>query len=172
MSAALPSERAPLGAGLPDVELLRVDPRLADLAASLFWATFPHRRLGRAPADRDGRLPFLIDAPLGAREGERWRRALDELVRAHAASGAFVREVRDREGRRDELALPVAPEAYAGGSWLVGPFATESEADAWAAHRLARPWVHDVVAQVGAHFADVVLGDPDATAHGAGVRTG
>jgi len=150
-------------AGLPDVELLRVDPRLEDLAASLFWATFPHRRLGKAPADRDGRVPLLLDAPLDPREDVRWRGALDALLRDRAASGAFVREVRDRAGCREELALPVAPVAYAGGSWLVGPFATEGAADAWAAQRLARPWVHDVVAHAGAHYADVFLGDPDAT---------
>lgn len=155
---------APPEAGLPGVELLRVDPRLEDLAASLFWATFPQRRLGKAPADRDGRVPLLIDAPLGAREGDRWRGALDALLRERAASGAFVREVRDRDGRREELALPVEPDAYPGGAWLVGPFATEGAADAWAARALARPWVHDVVAHAGAHYADVFLGDPDATA--------
>lgn len=152
------------GAGLPAVELLRVDPRLEDLAASLFWATFPHRRLGKAPADRDGRVPLLIDAPLEAQEHQRWRGALDALLRDRVASGAFVREVHDRDGRREELALPVAAEAYEGGAWLVGPFATEAAADAWAERRLARPWVHDVVAHAHAHFADVFLGDPDAGA--------
>ena len=155
---------APPDAGLPDVELLRVDPRLEDLAASLFWATFPQRRLGKAPADRDGRVPLLIDTALGARDDERWRAALDALLRDRAASGAFVREVRDRQGRREELALPLAPEAYAGGAWLVGPFATEGAADTWAARALERPWVHDVVAHAGAHYADVFLGDPDAAA--------
>jgi len=152
----------PSDAGLPAIELLRVDPRLEDLAASLFWATFPHRRLGKAAADRDGRVPLLVDAPLDGREDERWRSALDALLQDRAASGAFRREVRDRDGRREELALPVAPEAYAGGAWLVGPFATEAAADAWAARRLERPWVHDVIAHANAHFADVFLGDPDA----------
>lgn len=158
------SAAPPADAGPPSVELVRVDPRLEELAASLFWATFPRRRLGKAPADRDGRVPLLMDAPLDAREGERWRAALDALLRDRAASGAFLREVRDRDGRREELALPVAPEAYAGGAWLVGPFATETAADAWASGRLARPWVHDVVAHAGGHFADVFLGDPDAAA--------
>ena len=152
----------PSDAGPPGVELLRVDPRLEVLAASLFWATCPDRRVGTAPADRDGRVPLLIDAPLAAREVERWRAALDALLRDRADSGAFVREVRDRDGRREELALPVAPEAYAGGAWLVGPFPTEAAADAWAAGRLEHPWVHDVVAHAGAHYADVFPGDPDA----------
>lgn len=156
--------------GLPGVELLRVDPRLEALAASLFWATLPDRRLGKAPADRDGRVPFLLDAPLAPREADRWRGALDALLRDRAGAGAFLREVRDRDGRREELALPVAPEAYGGGAWLVGPFATEAAADAWAAQRLARPWVHDVVAHAGAHFADVFLGDPDGA--DASTRTG
>ncbi|MFN2321868.1 MAG: hypothetical protein ABR510_02775 [Trueperaceae bacterium] len=158
MSAAAPD------AGLPQVELLRVDPRLEDVAASLFWAAFPHRRLGKAAADRDGRVPFLVDAALDAREDERWRAALDALLRERATAGAFVREVRDRDGRREELALPVAPEAYAGGAWLVGPFPTEAAADAWAARVLQRPWVHDVVVHVGAPHADVFRGDPDAAA--------
>ena len=56
--------------------------------------------------------------------------------------------------------MPIAPEAYAGGAWLVGPFATEAEADAWAARRLEAPWVHDVVEHAGAPYADVFLGDP------------
>lgn len=156
MTGVVPPDLEP-----PGVELLRVDPRLEQLAASLFWATFPARRLGKAPADRDGRVPFLVDAPLDARADERWRHALAALLRDRADSGAFVREVRDRDGRREELALPVGPDAYAGGAWLVGPFASDAAADAWAAHRLERPWVHDVVAHGGARFADVFLGDPD-----------
>jgi hypothetical protein len=156
------SAATPTDAGLPTVELLRVDPRLEELAASLFWASFPRRRLGKAPADRDGRVPLLIDTPLGAQEGARWRRALDALLRDRATSGVFAREVRDREGRREELALPVTPDAYAGGAWLVGPFPTDAAADAWASGRLERPWVHDVVEHAGAHYADVFLGDPDA----------
>lgn len=149
------------GATPPGVELLRVDPRLVDVVASLFWATFPQRELGKAPIDRDGRVPLAVRAPLDAREAQRWRAALDALLRDRAGAGAFLREVRDRDGRRDELALPVAPDAYAGGAWLVGPFATDAAADAWAARRLERPWVHDVIDHAGARYADVFRGDPD-----------
>jgi hypothetical protein len=154
---------------VPTVELLRVDPRLEAVVTSLFWATFPERRLGRAAADTDGRLPLTIDRPLADEETARWRRALDELLRQRFAreGGAYLREVRDRAGRREELALPVAPEAYAGGAWLVGPFPDAAAAAAWARERLAPPWVHDAIAHGNATFADVFVGDPDG-AGGAG----
>lgn len=154
---------------LPRVELVRVDARLLDLVASLFWATFPGRRLGRSAPDADGRVPLRVDAALGAGENERWRRALDALLEHRAASGAFLREVRDRAGRRLELALPVAPDRYSGGAWLVGPFADADAAAAWAAARLAPPWVHDVVDHAGATYADVFPGDPDAVVDAPGV---
>lgn len=150
----------------PRVELLRVDPRLLEVVASLFWAAFPARRLGRAAPDADGRVPLLVDAALDDGERGRWARALDALLTREAAAGAYLREVRDRAGRRHELALPVAPDAYAGGAWLVGPFADGAAADRWAADRLARPWVHDAVPHAGATYADVFVGDPDATVGG------
>jgi hypothetical protein len=145
----------------PTVELLRVDPRLLDVVTSLFWATFPNRRLGRGEDDADGRVPLLVDAELTAHEGPRWQRALDALLRQPFAAdrGAYQREVRDGRGRRLELALPVAPDAYRGGAWLVGPFATVDEAHAWAAEAVHDPWVHDVVDHAGSVHADVFLGE-------------
>lgn len=149
-------ERAP-------VELLRVDPRLLDLVASLFWATFPRRDLIRAGEDRDGRVVLAAAPPWDEPAAQRWQAALDTLLHQPRLTrdGAFAREVRDRAGRRWELALPAAPTAYAGGAWLVGPFDAEAAADRWAAERLAPPWVHDVVPHAGAWYADVFLGDPD-----------
>jgi hypothetical protein len=156
----------------PSVELLRVDPRLEALTASLFWTTFPQRSLGKAAHDGDGRVPLLVDTALDDREGERWRRALDALLLERAGAGAFLRDVHDRESRRIELALPVAPAAYAGGAWLVGPFPSDAAADAWAARRLERPWVHDVVDHAGARYADVFRGDGDAPRAGSPEGTG
>lgn len=152
------------GVAPPHLELLRIDPRLADLVASLFWATFPHRRLGRTGPDRDGRLVLLVDGALDGGEAARWVQALDALLRqgGRVAASALLREVHDRDGRRLELLLPVAPEAYAGGAWLVGPFAGPDAADAWAADALRPPWVHDVIEHAGAAHADVFVGDPDA----------
>jgi hypothetical protein len=148
----------------PKLEVLRVDPRLLDVTPSLFWATFPGRRLGRAEPDRDGRMPLTTDPPWPAEARERWRSALDRLLQQPFAqtAGAYLREVRDRSGRRDELALPVAPEAYRGGAWLVGPFVDGVAADGWAAGALRRPWVHDVHHHGGRVYADVFIGDPDA----------
>jgi hypothetical protein len=67
--------------------------------------------------------------------------ALDRLLQQPpaGAAGAYLREVRDRRGRRDELALPVAPGDYRGGAWLVGPFESAGAADAWAATACGRP---------------------------------
>jgi len=148
----------------PALEVLRVDPRLLEVASSLFWATFPDRRLGRAEPDADGRVALTTDAPWSAAEAQRWRAALDELLRQPFAlgGGAYLREVRDRAGRRDELALPVAPDAYRGGAWLVGPFRDEAAADAWAGRVLRPPWVPDVHRHGDAWYADVFVGDPAA----------
>lgn len=146
----------------PVLEVLRVDPRLLDVVSSLFWATFPERRLGRAEPDADGRVPLTADAPWSAADAQRWRSALDVLLRQPFAlgRGAYLREVRDRVGRRDELALPVAPDAYRGGAWLVGPFRDETSADAWAGRTLRSPWVHDVHRHGADWYADVFVGDP------------
>lgn len=155
--------RAPGAPGVPDVEVLRVDPRLVDTVASLFWAAFPGRRLGRGPADGDGRVALTTDAPWPPAAAERWRAALDALLLQPfaRAGGAYLREVRDRAGRRDELALPVAPGDYGGGAWLVGPFPDERAADAWAGVTLRPPWVHDVHRHGESWYADVFVGDPD-----------
>jgi hypothetical protein len=148
----------------PAVEVLRVDPRLLDLVVSLFWATFPDRRLARAEADDDGRVALHTDPPWTAAARERWLAAIDRLLQQPfaRASGAYAREVRDRRGRRDELALPVDPPSYRGGAWLVGPFPDVAAADAWGIATLRPPWVHDVHDHGGATFADVFIGDPDA----------
>jgi hypothetical protein len=148
----------------PAFEVLRVDPRLLEVACSLFWASFPGRRLGRGGPDRDGRVLLTTDPPWTTEERERWRSGLDRLLRQPfaAAAGAYLREVRDRAGRRDELALPVAPEAYRGGAWLVGPFRDAAAADAWAASTLLRPWLHDVHHDGPHVYADVFVGDPEA----------
>jgi len=154
----------PAGPAEPTLEVLRVDPRLLDLAASLFFATFPTRRLGRAEPDRDGRVPLATDPPWSAANRDRWWRALDGLLRQPfaAAAGAYLREVRDGAGRRDELALPVAPADYRGGAWLVGPFEGEAAAAAWARAVVRPPWVHDLQAHGGACYVDLFVGDPDA----------
>jgi alanine-glyoxylate transaminase / serine-glyoxylate transaminase / serine-pyruvate transaminase len=153
----------PVGPADPDQEVLRVDPRLLDVAASLFFATFPTRRLGRGDLDRDGRVPLATDPPWPAASRERWWRALEELLRQPfaASAGAYLREVRDGAGRRDELALPVAPAAFRGGAWLVGPFEDEAAAAAWARAVVRPPWVHDLHTQEGASYVDVFVGDPD-----------
>lgn len=151
-------------AAAPSIEVLRVDPRLLDVTVSLFWATFPERRLGRAEEDRDGRVPLATDPPWTAATRERWWRALEELLRQPfaVAGGAYLREVRDGAGRRDELALPVAPADYRGGAWLVGPFEAESAAAGWSRAVVRPPWIHDLQAHGDAWFADVFIGDPDA----------
>jgi hypothetical protein len=148
----------------PAAEVLRVDPRLLDVVVSLFWATFPGRRLARADPDDDGRVALRTDPPWTAAARERWLMAVDRLLQQPfaRAGGAYAREVRDRRGRRDELALPVDPASYRGGAWLVGPFPEEAAADAWAIATLRPPWVHDVHGHGGAWFADVFIGDPDA----------
>ncbi len=145
----------------PSVELLRVDPRLLDVVTRLFWATFPSRRLGRGDHDEDGLVPLLVDSVLSAREGPRWQRAIDTLLQQPFATdaGAYAREVRDGRGRRFELALPVAPDAYRGGALVVGPFVDTAAAHAWAAEHVHDPWVHDVIDHAGGVHVDVFLGE-------------
>jgi hypothetical protein len=144
------------------VELLRVDPALKPLAAALFFAALPERRLGAAPLDRDGRIPLLVDRPLTPTEQSRWQRALERLLAEPQAAGAILREVTDRRGRRSELLHPTPPDRYRGGATLVGPFPDADAADAWGRAALRPPWVHDVVDHDGALLVDVFVGDPDA----------
>jgi len=72
----------------PAVEVLRVDPRLLDVVASLFWATFPDRRLRRSDVDDDGRVPLSTDVPWTAAARERWLAALDGLLQQPFARAA------------------------------------------------------------------------------------
>jgi hypothetical protein len=145
----------------PDVVVAHVDARLLDDVSALFWATFPRRRLGQA-AVGGGRTLLLSDAPWQAADGQRWLRALDAWMQSRMGSAnaapAMVREVDDRAGRRIEILLPQAPEVYTAGASLVGPFASEGAADAWARAHLTHPWVHDVVRWHGETYADVFNG--------------
>lgn len=73
----------------------------------------------------------------------------------------FYRTVTDAAGERRELAWPLAPEAWQAGAALVGPFAAETDADAWGREH-ADPrsgFVFDTLPYAGTWFCDVFRGE-------------
>lgn len=141
-------------------EALRAHPELADLAASALAVAFPERSLFEAAPDAMVRV--LVFPPLSEAERRRFDALLAPLTDRPEwrARHAYYREVRDVRGTRHELGLPAAPAAYHGGDGMVGPFADQADADAWAREHVAPPRVHDTVVLGGAWFCDVFPGEP------------
>lgn len=140
-------------------EVLRAHPELDALAGSALAALVPERRLYRV--DGGGWVRLLAFPPLDAAEQERVDGLLARLPERPEwrARHAYYREVHDVRGRRRELGLPSAPDAYAGGDALVGPFPDEAAADAWARGAVAPPRTHDTLHHAGGWFCDVFVGD-------------
>ena len=140
-------------------EVLIVTPELAQLAGSMLLAAFPEREVFRMTAGRSERL--LAFPPLENEEVERLDALLAPLVdRAEWSSRhAYFRQVDDVRGRRRELGLPVAPEAYRDGDGVVGPFSDREAAEAWGRRRVRPPRVHDAFPMNGGWFCDVFRAD-------------
>jgi hypothetical protein len=89
---------------------------------------------------------------------ERHRPSAAARRRAEAARRhAYFRVVQDRGGTHRELDLPTPPEAWAGRSTMVGPFADEAEAASWAGENVdpRAGATFDVLEYAGAWFCDV-----------------
>lgn len=150
------------------VELLRSAPDLIEVVAQIVWVAAPQRRLAAGARDRAGLVPLLADAPLAPREATAFERGLDALLREDSSRerGVYLREVRDARGKRLELGVPVAPEAWDGAITMVGPFEDEAAALHWREGRVQPPLVGDTLVHEGRLYVDVFSGEGDAVAEG------
>ncbi len=147
-------------------EVVRATRDLAPIAESVLLVMFPASRLFRAGDEPVG----LILEPAPDRAGlARLKDKLGELVarpewrRRHAVA----REVADAAGTRLEVLTPVDPQAYAGGPRLVGPFATEVEADAWGGDNAVSTLSYDTFFTGEAWLVDL-FSLPESEPHGIG----
>ncbi len=145
-------------------EVVRATSDLAPIAESVILVLFPASTLYRSTSG----LVSLRLEPAPDREGfRRLKDKLFELVgrpewrRRHAVG----REVSDADGTRLEVLTPVPPREYAGGARLVGPFATQAEADAWGGDNAVSALSYDTFATGGAWLVDL-FDLPDQEPHG------
>ncbi|MEX2502299.1 MAG: hypothetical protein WD336_07975 [Trueperaceae bacterium] len=144
-------------------EIASVSPELADAAAQVVWDAFPDRAIYRVPAPDAGPERLLAFPPLDAEALARFDDDAADLVAKpeFEAVHAFFRTVNDLRGTRRELMLPTPPDAWAGEIALVGPFATQAEAEAWPAGRLPDQLIADPVPYRGVWFCDVFRSDEE-----------
>ncbi len=139
--------------------LVHVSPELADIVTSLLLALFPDRQLYREVVGSEPHGPSsLAMAPgIDAAGYEKLKRYIYQLSdRAEwSARNALAREVNDRSGTYLELIVPIAPEAYAGGPALVGPFAEEAAADEFGSLHSGPTLSHDTYPTAGGWLADL-----------------
>ena len=138
--------------------LLQVAPDLQAAASAVFFAAFRHYDLFEVP--NDDTVTLLAFPPLTPAEAGRLDDALGRLaaLEVHAKKHVYYRVVTDRQGEHRQLALPLSPDAWSGeANRLVGPFATQSEAEAWGEARVSGQGslIHDTVPQGNAWFCDV-----------------
>lgn len=112
--------------------LIEVSNELKSYASDVFFAAFPHHKVYEIKAGSAAILkvfPALLE-----KEQDKYLDALGRLVDhpKFAFPMAYVRTVADEDGKKQQFALPIIPEAWQGESnHLVGPFATEETAKAW-----------------------------------------
>lgn len=138
-------------------EALRASPALADVAAQLLGALFPDKRFATA---REGRwLVFRARPALAVAESRRLLAHLHELVDLPQwrREYAVAREVTDVKGRRVEVLVPLAPQAYDGGEALVGPFPDQAAAQEWYGGVQQRALAADTVQVADAWLCDLFM---------------
>ncbi len=116
--------------------LIEVSAELKSYASDVFFAAFPHHKVFEIKSNSAAILkvfPALLE-----KEQDKYLDALGRLVDhpKFAFPMAYVRTVADEDGKKQQFALPIAPEAWQGESnHLVGPFATEATAKTWLARQ-------------------------------------
>lgn len=135
-------------------EVVRASRPVAGIVASLLLSLYPRAELYRVgvdperlildPAPPSGRLEKLGSMLFDLAERPEWR-----------ARHLVTREVSDGSGLRLEALLPLAADAYREGAVLVGPFATEVEADRWGADHAVATLSYDVFATGGVWVCDL-----------------
>lgn len=138
-------------------EVLRADGALAAPAAQTLSVLFPDRDIFRIDDGPTAR--FRLFPPPSEDDLERVDDAAARLVAAASVPHAMFRVVRDARGERREILVPMPPSGWPGGERVVGPFASEAEAEAWADENVAPPMVGDPFPQQGSWFVDVFPGE-------------
>lgn len=108
------------------------DQRFVERISAVFFAAFRHYDLFQLT---EGDKTVLLAFPeLTSAELKKLDNALGRLVALAEYEGlnAYYRVINDPQGEHRELALPVAPSDWQGEAGvLVGPFASQSKAEAW-----------------------------------------
>lgn len=138
------------------VPVLRTATELRGLAEGPLQVALADQHLFEAEL-QEGLLIMAFPGP-----GRSQLQRLDDLLAAVVEEEArlrygYYRVVQDRTGTRRELGLPTGPGSWSGRDTMVGPFAEEAQADAWAsAHVAARSGAtYDVLEYAGAWFCDI-----------------
>jgi hypothetical protein len=140
-------------------EAIRADGELAGPVAQTLSILFPRHeifRLDAGPTAHFRVFPEPADGDL-----ERLEDAAARLVTATSVPNAMFRVVTDLRGERREVLVAVPPDRWRGDARVVGPFATQAQAEAWADRRVERPLLGDPFPQDGAWFVDVFPGDEE-----------
>ena len=112
--------------------VLEVSSELEQLASDVLSAGFRHHEVFRL--EHSPFITLLVFPDLTEKDLERLDTALAKLpeLPTFKARHAYFRIVTDKEGEHRQLALPLAPENWAGQkNVLVGPFANQADAERW-----------------------------------------
>lgn len=149
--------------------LLEAHPSLADAAAQVAWDVMPDAEVYQV---RQGDRTRLYIEPEPNRETLSAIDARLAHLINHASfkeAFAFYRTVNDLRGEHRELLLPTPPEDWdAQQAAMLGPFDTESEAEAWAKDHVPPNMASDVVPMLGRWFCDVFSAEEEWLANRAG----
>jgi hypothetical protein len=135
-------------------EVLQTSSVLADIASQVFFAAFPHHELFRHGDSR-----WLSFPELSSKELQRWDDALARLVLhpKYAKNYLYYHVINDKHGEERHLDFPVNPKDWQGQiNVLIGPFATQSEAEAWA-EAIDQQFMVDIVPYLQGWFCDIFL---------------
>jgi hypothetical protein len=140
---------------------------LAEQVGERLFATFPDRDLFQLPDAVVSRVRLLAFPPLDREEQQRWEDELAALADRWPEGPVYFRVVEDLRGVTRELALPVAPDGWAGEPVVVGPF--DDRAAAYAFGRSATadgPLGYDLFTLGSGWICDLFLADDPALGEG------
>jgi hypothetical protein len=137
--------------------ILEVSPELEPLAGDILLAAFKFHEVFRL--EHPPFVKLLVFPELTEKDLERLDTALAKLpeLPKFKAQHAYFRVVTDKEGEHRQLALPLAPEHWAGQkNVLVGPFTNQGNAEAWGDETVRpRHLIHDAIQFSGVWLCDV-----------------
>lgn len=136
---------------------MRASTPVAGIVASLLLTLYPQAALYRVGADVERLILDPAPPPKGL---EKLKSLLFDLAERPEwrERHLVTREIGDVSGLRLETLLPLAPDDYRGGERLVGPFATEAQADEWGGDHAVSTLSYDVFAIAGSSTDSLTAG--------------